>query len=132
MKLFTLFALCAATIATPLSSLASTASKAQLQSFARKSIADSMVSGQLIYTDTEQGKTRKFVPGKNHPEIFYDSANSIYVLCITGVSSSQKEVPIDIYVHDRGGRLTLLDIQYGDIARKGLMMMMKAGQYKGV
>lgn len=104
--------------------------KAALQAFMRRQIANSLVAGQLIYIDFDTTRIRTVVPGKNHPDIFYSPKSAIYALCITATDDNGKDVPVDIYVKDSNSKLSLVDVTFGEGARQGFMKFVKQGIFK--
>lgn len=106
--------------------------KTALQAFTRRQLANSLVAGQLIFVDFDSTKIRSVVPGKNHPDIFYNSQAKLYALCITAIDDKGKEVPVDIYVKDTSGKLTLVDISFGQHGRMGFMKFVQQGQFKRI
>lgn len=125
-------ALGALVVLLPSTTLASGASKAELQAFARRQISSVMVRGQLVYVDLESSRIRYVALGKNHPDIFFSQQESLYALCITAVDDKGKNIPVDIYAKRTNGKLTLVDIVYGDTARQGFMKLVKNGTFKRV
>lgn len=109
---------------------ASETTKTALQAFSRRQLANSLVSGQLIFVDFDSSKIRTVVPSRNHPDIFYNPQAKLYALCITAVDDKGKDVPVDIYVKDANGKLTLVDITFGDPARMGFMKFVQQGFFK--
>ena len=106
---------------------AQSAIKGELQALARKEILRISSKGQLTFVDLSDSSIKKIVPTDNHPEIFSNSAGTLFVLCITGTDKRGGKVPIDIYVSKEGGALRLVDINFGDQARKGFMDLVKKG-----
>ena len=111
---------------------AAEATKTALQAFTRRQLANSLVGGQLIFVDFELSKIRTVVPGKSHPDIFYNPKAKLYALCITAIDEKGKNVPVDIYVKDVSGRLTLVDIVFGEQGRMGFMKFVQQGQFKRI
>ncbi|QPN62795.1 hypothetical protein [Synechococcus sp. CBW1004] len=106
---------------------AQSAIKGELQALARKEILRISSKGQLTFVDLSDSSIKKIVPTDNHPEIFSNSSGTLFVLCITGTDKRGGKVPIDIYISKEGGALRLVDINFGDQARKGFMGLEKKG-----
>jgi hypothetical protein len=104
--------------------------KAALQAFMRRQLASSLVGGQLIFIDFDTTRIRTVVPGKNHPDIFYNPKAGVYALCITAIDDKGKDVPVDVYVKDSNTKLSLVDVTFGDTARQGFMKFVKQGIFQ--
>ena len=111
---------------------ASTASKTELQALSKKEIQRLITNGQLTFVDLTTSTFKKVTPTDNHPEIFANTAGTLYVLCITATDAKSKKVPIDIYIARTGSTLKLVDIIYGDDARAGFMKLVKNGAVRRI
>ncbi|MDM7959632.1 MAG: hypothetical protein QUV04_07735 [Synechococcus sp. WH 8007] len=106
---------------------AQSAVKAELQALARKEVLRISSKGQLTFVDLSDSSIKKIVPTDNHPEIFSNAPGTLFVLCITGTDKSGSKVPVDIYISKERGLLRLVDINFGDLARKGFMNLVQKG-----
>ena len=109
---------------------AQSAIKAELQALARKEILRISSNGQLTFVDLADSSVKKIVPTDNHPEIFSNASGTLFVLCITAVDKRGGKVPIDIYISKEGGALRLVDVIFGDQARKGFMALVQKGMIR--
>ena len=99
--------------------------KVSLQIFVDQHIESLMVNGRIMFIDFDNLKSVSSVPVDNHPLMF--RGDGFYVACITLLDEEGKEYPVDLYIYEHDGKLTVSDITFGEAGREDFRRLAKSG-----
>ncbi|MBQ0748584.1 MAG: hypothetical protein KBT70_00165 [Roseovarius sp.] len=98
--------------------------RTQLQAALQRSLSRSMMEGALPHLDLTTGQLTKFYPTENHEIIL--KMDEVYVMCATLLGPDGKEVPVDYYISQSGGRYGVIRTEINN--RTPLKALMDAGR----
>jgi hypothetical protein len=98
--------------------------RTQLQATLQRTLGRSMIDGALHHVDLETGDLRTYYPTENHEIIL--RMGDVYVMCATLVDAEGREVPVDYYLVESGGRFGVVRMEIDN--RTPLQALMDVGR----
>jgi hypothetical protein len=98
--------------------------RTRLQATLQRSLGRTMLDGALRHVDLRTGTLQSYYPTENHEIIL--RMGDVYVMCATLVSEDGREVPVDYYIAEAGGRLGMVRMEIDN--RAPLNALMAAGR----
>ena len=83
-----------------------------------------MIGGALPHLDLTTGQLTRFYPTENHEIIL--KMDEVYVMCATLLGPDGREVPVDYYISQNGGRYGVIRTEIDN--RTPLKALMDAGR----
>jgi len=98
--------------------------RTQLQATLQRSLGRAMIDGALRHVDLGTGTLQSYYPTENHEIIL--RMGDVYVMCATLVSEDGRQVPVDYYIAEAGGRFGVVRMEIDN--RAPLHTLMQAGR----
>lgn len=98
--------------------------RTRLQATLQRGLGRAMLDGALRHVDLGTGTLQIYYPTETHEIIL--SMGDVYVMCATLVSEDGREVPVDYYIAEAGGRFGVVRMEIDN--RAPLHALMAAGR----